>query len=111
MNTVTTNCPNCDVEITMEVESDAMIQFLPFVHCTPCCDIIDGQCVTEKRIKHICDLIRISSGDPEKIRKLEGALKAQYSSAKMLREKLEARSGTTRPKENVAPDANQRLPW
>ena len=111
MINVKTNCPHCHTEITMEVVNEDMMTLISTVHCTPCAEIKQGQFDTENRIKHICDLIRSSSGDAEKLNKLEGALKAQYSSAKLLRKKLESRLPATRQKQIVDSDSNQRLPW
>ena len=115
MTTINTNCPNCNEPISMEIaENDfsrQIMNWLPAVHCETCYGIKRSQGVTAERIKSITENIRNSSGNLEQISKLEGALKAQYSSAKMLREKLEARSGTTRVKQSVDSSDENRLPW
>ena len=115
MTTLNTNCPNCDQPITMEIAqndfSRQIMNWLPAVHCETCYGIRQSQDITAERIKSVTENIRNSSGNTEQVIKLEGALKAQYRSAKMLREKLEARSGITRPKVSVDSTAQNRLPW
>jgi uncharacterized Zn finger protein len=115
MTTINTTCPNCDEAISMNVPetafSEQLMTFLPAVHCHECATIKTAQFRTEKRINFICDKIRASGGKSEKLDKLEAALKAQYSSAKMLRAHLESRSSISRQKVALAADANNRLPW
>ncbi len=113
MTTVNLTCPHCSelISINMPENDFPMKDTLPFVHCNECATIKSAQYRTEGRIKQITDNIRASTGKTGLIDKLDGALKAQYSSAKMLRTRLEARSRINRPKVNLSVDSKNRLPW
>ena len=113
MTTVNLTCPNCSTPISMNMPDNdfPMKHLLPAVHCHECYTIKAAQLKTQKRINHISDNIRNSNGKPELLTKLEGALKAQYTSAKMLRAKLEYRSSISRQKQTLESASDNRLPW
>lgn len=108
---VTTNCPHCNVHIEMDVPGDPppMINLLPMVHCSPCNKLYELQYATRDRISAINDRIR-NCADSAEIDRLNGNLKAQYSSAKLIRGKLDKRRTSTQ-KDCIDKTPNTSLPW
>lgn len=108
---VTTDCPHCNVHIEMDVPGDPppMMKLLHMVHCTPCGKLFELLSTTRERIERIQERIRNCTDKPE-IERLTGNLKAQYSSIKLIRGKLDNRR--TAPKEVCIDKApNSPLPW
>lgn len=114
--TIETNCPNCTKSIPLAIErndfTDTLTKFLSAVHCETCYSLRASICLTEKRINHICELIRTSTGDPDLVASLENSLKGQHTAQRLLTKKLNARArDNNSPKVRMAPGSRTRLPW
>ena len=110
--TVTTNCPHCAQHISMDVPGDPppLMNLLGTVHCTACDKLLSSRRRSKERIDSLCERIRHST-DSAEIERLTGGLKAQYSSQKLLTNKLVNRKTASEQKVSIDKHPHTSLPW
>ena len=110
-------CPHCKCPVYVAEPTDypaiRVAQFKSMVHCDECFRLKEAQLKCNERINMLNDQLRFAT-DSQQIDKLSGSLKAQYSSRKLIAEKLERKLRINRPTSEqnaVAKPANGSLPW
>lgn len=110
-------CPHCKCPVQVAEPTDypamKLAQFRAMVHCDECFKLRQASLKCAERINMINDQLRFAS-DAQQIDRLKGNLTAQYSSRKLIAEKLERRLLINRPtseQNTVANTANGSLPW
>ena len=110
-------CPHCQcavhVDETAGYPAMKLAQFKSMVHCDECFRLKEARLKCNERINTINDQLRLAT-DQQQIDKLSGSLKAQYSSRKLIADKLDSKSRTNRPtgeQNAVAKTADGQLTW